>query len=262
MRIAGLGGLHHLSAKKQSQHGGGEFFHHFIESASHVHHTRWRDHLRKHPNHGHHCVQRQSAKGNEKGYPHFCLYCRTNEWCVWSLLESAKHGWSGLVTDALGKNPSTAVITDQKFIDPATRCERRDGVHNRHKKECTSKIKSFSADCDYLRANGHDDLLVHQLRNHHLPLRFEYFRKLAEELHGPIEKLGTKQEDGSYVCTAMLPWFPEIPLAQQLQKMGIVLTDHKRWILAGRRQPAAEPRVDTRPGPRCRAELGDAVDKI
>ncbi len=153
-------------------------------------------------------------------------------------MESAQHGWSGLVTDALGKNPSTAVTIDQKFIDPATRCERRDGSHDRHKKEGTTKIINFLAECDYLRAHGHHDLLEHQLRNYHLMLRFEYFRKLTEELYGSIEKLWERQEDGTYVCTAMLPWFPEIPLSQQLQRTGIVLTDHKRWLLAGRRMPA------------------------
>ncbi len=52
-----------------------------------------------------------------------------------------------------------------------------------------------------------------------LLLRFDYFTKLVEELYGSIEKVGTKQEDGTFRCAAMLPWFPEIPFRQQLQRV-------------------------------------------
>ena len=119
---------------------GAEIIHHLIESAGHIHHMRMRDDMGQCPNHVHHCTERHADKGDKNGYPQMCLYCKTSSWCVWAVMESSQHGWSGLVADVLGKNPSTAATTDQKSIDPATRCERRDGVHDRHKKECTTKI--------------------------------------------------------------------------------------------------------------------------
>ena len=88
-----------------------------------------------------------------------------------------------MATDALGKFPSTAVTLDQAFIDPETNRERREGTWDKHKKECQAKHKSLATDCDHLRSNGMEVLMVHQLRNHHLMYRFEYLRKLAKEVH-------------------------------------------------------------------------------
>ena len=49
---------------------GRALFHHLFESAFHVHHEQWLDHLGEHPHHGHQFMERQSAQGNAGGYPH------------------------------------------------------------------------------------------------------------------------------------------------------------------------------------------------